>query len=337
MAKESGRVLTDELRRILEEFQHADEQVERFLGERKRLAMVAHRLMHILRMQVRTRDAEEQIGALGLADVIAKLPGLPGRKPAPIEPRRAKRNKRGGARPTRRLRRPQAEASTAMPAPLPAASAAEVLPKGTRITMLEGKYRNWVGTMRWIRVQGARVTYTVDLTGADGQKARTQVTNRSLGKKWSILAATQAKAPEATTPERAPRRRRLGKVETVVVTTPAKAPVPVPAAAPASTARPGRPAKAAKPGRPAKAARLAKAVTPAAPAPLPPGILPKKTPVKMLTGFYLGFTGVIASVQPKPGPKPDAIYTLSLKGPGGQKARTSVKQGSLGRTWLKIG
>jgi len=69
----------------------------------------------------------------------------------------------------------------------------------------------------------------------------------------------------------------------------------------------------------------------------PAAILPKGTAVRMITGIYLGYTGIVASVQPKPGPKPDAIYTLALKGPGGKKGRTSVKQGSLGRTWTKIG
>jgi len=69
-----------------------------------------------------------------------------------------------------------------------------------------------------------------------------------------------------------------------------------------------------------------------------PGILPRRTPIRMLTGKYLGFTGIVTTVHvTKPGPKPEAIYMLALSGPDGSKARTSVKQSSLGRTWVKAG
>ena len=68
---------------------------------------------------------------------------------------------------------------------------------------------------------------------------------------------------------------------------------------------------------------------------LPAGVVPKATPIRMLAGRYRGFTGVVASVHVKSGPKPDALYALALRGPDGRRARTSVKQSSLGRAWVK--
>ena len=70
---------------------------------------------------------------------------------------------------------------------------------------------------------------------------------------------------------------------------------------------------------------------------LPPGVLRTRTPVRMIAGHHLGYTGVVTSVHARPGPGAEAIYTLSLTGPDGKRVRTTVKQGSLGRMWVKVG
>ncbi|MFH1532292.1 MAG: hypothetical protein ABIK09_16320 [Pseudomonadota bacterium] len=184
--KNTGRILAEELHRILEEFKDLDEEIGMLLEERKRLATLAHKLLQILRTVTSQRVADRLIEELGLADLLAKLPGVPGRKhAAPVKVKRVKRQQPAAA--------PEPVTKAAAPAPVRAkkATPAEVpavLEKGTGVRMLAGKYTDWAGIVRSIIVKGSRVTYAVTLRGADGKSARTQVTPRSMGKKWVVDA-----------------------------------------------------------------------------------------------------------------------------------------------------
>lgn len=180
----TGRILAEELHRVLEEFKDLDDEIGMLVDERKRLATLAHKLLQILRTVVRERGAEKLITELGLAELIAKLPGVPGRKPTtPVAVKRANRKQPAVA--------PEPAAKAAVPAPVRAKKAAPpeapaVLEKGTGVRMLAGKYTDWLGIIRWASMKGSKVTYAVALTGPDGKSARTQVTPRSVGKKWVL-------------------------------------------------------------------------------------------------------------------------------------------------------
>jgi len=66
----------------------------------------------------------------------------------------------------------------------------------------------------------------------------------------------------------------------------------------------------------------------------PAMVLAKGTPVKMLSGNYQGYAGVIASAQARQGRKGlDVTYFLALEGPKGDRKRTSVKHGTLRKSW----
>ena len=66
----------------------------------------------------------------------------------------------------------------------------------------------------------------------------------------------------------------------------------------------------------------------------PDNVLAKGTPVSMIAGKYQGFQGKIASSQAKKLPKGlDVTYFLALRGRRGKIHRTSVKHGTLGKTW----
>ncbi len=66
----------------------------------------------------------------------------------------------------------------------------------------------------------------------------------------------------------------------------------------------------------------------------PAAILAKGTPVRMTSGRYDGYTGVVASTQAKEsGRGLDVTYFLNLVGPRGDRKRTSVKHGTLNKTW----
>jgi len=130
---------------------------------------------------------------------------------------------------------------------------------------------------------------------------------------------------EAPAPERVSRRSSAGG-------RPGKA-------APARAPQPAAPPEPVAVAKPPRARRKASAVpldplppAPSAP-PARPMILVKGAPVRMLAGIYAGYTGVIASIQVQAGSRPDAIYTLALKGPDGRRARTTVKHASQGRVW----
>ena len=273
-----GRLVAEELRRVLEEFDRADAAAEKVNNERKRIASVAHRMVFLLRSLVGARAADRMIVEFGLADSVGKLPGTPGRKPS--VPERAPRVEEAPARARVAGRRQAEESSEAGP----------LLAKDTPVRMRAGLYADWTGRIRWTRVIGSKVIYTVTLAGPGGRVARTQITPRSQGRKWDVVGQTA--------PARASR------------------------AAPQEPARP--------------TVRRRKAAEVPVPSPsLPAGILPKHTAIRMLAGRYLGFTGVVASVHAKDGPNLDALYALALRGPDGRKARTSVKQSSLGRVWVK--
>lgn len=66
----------------------------------------------------------------------------------------------------------------------------------------------------------------------------------------------------------------------------------------------------------------------------PAAILAKGTLVRMTSGRYEGYTGVVASAQAKEsGRGLDVTYFLTLEGPKGDRKRTSVKHGTLNKTW----
>jgi hypothetical protein len=159
-------MLAEELQRVLEEFRGLDDEIQLLGDERKRMATLAHGLNRLLRSVVSLKAAERLIAELGLAEQLTRLPGLPGRKPAP--PARQKRTTSRKASPSPRTETP------------------EILDKGTAIRMLAGLYEGWVGIIRWISVKGTKITYAVALTGPEGKAARTEVTPRSFGKKWIL-------------------------------------------------------------------------------------------------------------------------------------------------------
>jgi len=170
--KNTGRILAEELHRILEEFVDLDAEIQVLVDERKRLATLAHNLLRILQTTVKPKAAERLITELGLAEMIARLPGVPGRKPAaPVKAKRAKRQ------------------PVAAPEPTAQAKPPAVLEKGTPVKMLAGLYKGWTGLVRSISEKGSRVTYAVALSGPDGKTARTQVTPSSMGKKWVVEGA----------------------------------------------------------------------------------------------------------------------------------------------------
>jgi hypothetical protein len=173
--------------------------------------------------------------------------------------------------------------------------------------MLGGKYLDWTGIVRWKRVTGSTVTYTVHLKGPGGERARTQVGQGTLGQTWAIEGEAPVAATAPYTP-RPPIRRRPGS-------------------APVQVTMPGAGAEAAG----------AESVASGGDEPgyhPPRAVVPKGTVVRMLVGKFLGYAGTVVSVHVlRSGPSPDAIYTLSLSGPAGQKGRTTVKQSSLGRSW----
>ena len=174
--KNTGRILAEELHRVLEEFGDLDDEIRMLVDERKRLATLAHKLLQILRTVVRERVAERLIAEFGLAEMITRLPGVPGRKPAaPVKAKRVKRQPVTAPE-------PPAKAVTTAEAP-------EVLEKGTPVKMLAGLYKGWTGLVRSISEKGSRVTYAVALSGPDGKTARTQVTPSSMGKKWVVEGA----------------------------------------------------------------------------------------------------------------------------------------------------
>ena len=251
-----SRILAEELGRVLGEYRKVDGQWESLATERRRLAGVAQRLSDILRHEAGQKASERLVSEMGLSEMLAALPHLPGRS-----------------------RSVPAAAEAKAPAP-----EAPPMAKGSGIRMLAGLYKGWTGTIRWANTKAGKTTYTVSLQGPEGQSARTQVAPRSLGQKWEA-------APEIT-------------------------------AAPPRTRGPRKAAAAARPaGR--TAARLV--------APPPPAdALPKGTAVRLLTGKFEGWAGVISAISAK---GRAITYAVTLRGPDGQRGRTQVNQGSLGRSW----
>ena len=66
----------------------------------------------------------------------------------------------------------------------------------------------------------------------------------------------------------------------------------------------------------------------------PENILAKGTGVRMTSGKYMGYTGMVASSQARKTAKGlDVTYFLTLSRGRSKTKRTSVKHGTLGRTW----
>jgi hypothetical protein len=69
----------------------------------------------------------------------------------------------------------------------------------------------------------------------------------------------------------------------------------------------------------------------------PSMVLPKGTRVKMLAGTYDGYAGFVASCQSRQGRRGlDVTYFLNLEGPKGDRKRTSVKHGTLNKSWVIV-
>jgi hypothetical protein len=388
---EPGRIVAEELQRVLGELGRVDNELARLADDRKRIGILANRLLQVLRIEVGGPVSNRLVEDLGLTEQIATLPGVPGRKPGdasrdsrptPVARAAGRKPKQPKTVPSRMPARREPPESVAPP----------VLAKGTPLKMLAGVYQGWTGVVAWIRMNGTRATYTVTLTSPDGRTGRTQVTQRSLGTKWILVkgaglttATRKTRASKSTTagkssapvavPKGTPIRMltgmyqgwtgfvRAGRVTGSTVTyeialvgpsgkkgrtgaghgtlgktwevladskVAEKAPEPGPTAVSVAASTPAAEPSQAK-SKPDSADRPAPVLTRRQ----PPGIVPKGTPIRMLAGMYLGYTGVVATVQPKPGPRPDAFYTLSLTGPDGQNTRTSVKQSSLGRVWTR--
>ena len=65
--------------------------------------------------------------------------------------------------------------------------------------------------------------------------------------------------------------------------------------------------------------------------------LARGTPVRMRSGSYAGYRGTVSSLQTSMGRRgPDVTYFLSLQGPKGERKRTSVKGGTLNKSWEVI-
>ncbi len=60
-----------------------------------------------------------------------------------------------------------------------------VLPKGTRVRMLSGMYREHIGIVTWVGFKGEKVTYAVTFS-IDGTRATTQVARSSVGRTWEL-------------------------------------------------------------------------------------------------------------------------------------------------------
>jgi hypothetical protein len=178
------------------------------------------------------------------------------------------------------------------------------LPRRTEVRMLAGRYQGWTGLIVSIVARGTAITYDVALTGPDGTRAHTRVGQGTRGTSWDTTSAPVVQPAPVPVSVRAPIRRPAVRTTSPARDVPASAPVPP-------------------------------AVAPAAPPPVT-GVLAKGTAVRMLAGMYLGYSGVISSVQSKATHGVvDALYTLALTGQNNERARTTVKHSSLGRVWVR--
>lgn len=399
---EAGAVLIGDLRAALEAFQQADAEVERLQEERRRQATLASLLLGILEIRAGEERSRALIDEAGLADVVARLPAVVGRRTVPSV-RQTHIEVVGRA-----VRTTASEGTRGEAAPVPPGT----FPRKTPVRMLGGVYAGWEGFIRRVRVRGGVVSYELEIVGPSGERARTDVGARSLGTKWEVNPPHKPEpAPEPAMPTRTVRRRRGGVLVEVepapalrrraravpgarpVEPFPRRTPVRMLAgryrgwggtivslvtrgatvtydialvgpdghrahtrvgqgtlgttwevAGPAPAEPEGTGRTMAAPAVPAAPAAPAAPATPNVIAPVAPqtasssssGVLAKGTAVRMLAGMYLGYSGVISSVQAKTTHGVlDALYTLSLTGPGNRKARTTVKHSSFGRVWVK--
>ena len=79
---DGGRILADELGRVLEQFQQVDEQAGQVLAERKRAVHVAQGFLELLRGLVGVQASAKLIDDFRLGGLLARLPGVTGPKPA---------------------------------------------------------------------------------------------------------------------------------------------------------------------------------------------------------------------------------------------------------------
>jgi hypothetical protein len=157
-----GPLLANELRRALDEHDRVVAEQSRLSEERRQRAISASRLVQILRAQVGPRSWDRTISELGIADRLARLPvGLAKAAARVTGTAGSGGRSRGGRVPI---------------------SAADVLPKGTPVRLLRGKFAGRSGTIGYTQVKRSSAVYTLNIEGGK----RTQVTNRSRGASWEV-------------------------------------------------------------------------------------------------------------------------------------------------------
>jgi hypothetical protein len=190
LKKGIGLLLADELRRALDEYDRVDAEQSRLLEVRRQRAVSASRLVQILRAQVGPRSCDRTISELGLADRLARLPV-------------------GLARATARVTGTAGSIGASRTGGRVPVSAADVLPRGTPVRLLAGKFAGRSGTIGYTQVKRSSAVYTLILEGGK----RTQVTSRSRGATWDVVGqgidGGVGGAPPR--PARILRRRRNGE------------------------------------------------------------------------------------------------------------------------------
>lgn len=250
-------IVGEEVRRLQEEVRALDSQIDELTAQRNRCQMLISILQAHQGLKTRPpKPLREQASDEGLKAIDAEIP--------------------------RRTRKSMGQSQT--------------LQVGQPARMIEGIYAGLTGVIRWCRQTPRGMICTLSLRNAAGRVVRTQVTERSLGKKWEVLSApgetpqeVQSPPPTAA-PSKAPGRRKSRK------------------AAPRSSTGPRRATR-------------------------PETLLPRNTPVRVLKGKYAGWEGLITGIRDK---GTAITYALNLKGPGGEDGRTQVNHGSLGDSWVLV-
>ncbi len=217
----------------------------------------------------------------------------------------------------------------------------ELLARNTPVQVLKGKYTGWKGFISGIRDKGTAITYALTLKGPANEDGRTQVNHGSLGDSWVLLDSPGVAREAPPPPPKVLRRRHAqtpmaGEDQKVAPETPVEAP----GNAAAETLRNDLPERASS-GREEGTSPVQTSAstsgessiryTPSSP------VLPEKTRIRMLSGPHLGHTGVIVRVQPRPGPRTEAIYTILIDtGADGDTVITSARHSSLGRSWTVL-
>jgi len=214
-------IVGQEIQRLRQEAAELDRQIDEWTARRNRLQM----LIAIL-------EAHQDLPAPARQQVLKGLSGnrLPERKTGSVQ----KVSRTAPRKPDLQVGRPA--------------------------RMLEGIYAGLEGVIRWCRESPRGTICTLSLRSPAGRAVRTQVTERSLGRKWVVLDAPGQAEPgnRAASPVRASAGTRKGK----------------------KTRKPGQG------GGPRRATR-------------PAELLPRNTRVRVLKGKYAGWEGVVSGIRDK--------------------------------------